>query len=99
MRFHPTRGAMTIGLSKGGQPPDEVCEEHDAVLKDMARVIAEFHDDSRRAPLHQTLRGRIVDEVVSTTRGNTLKALPHCSPKLAHTSLLPYGQSLGACTR
>ena len=47
MRFHPTRGAMTIGQSKGGLPPDEVCEEHDAVLKDMARLIDEFHDNSK----------------------------------------------------
>ena len=49
IRFHPTRGAMTLGQSKGGQPPDAVCEEEDAVLKDMARVIAEFHDNSRCA--------------------------------------------------
>ena len=47
MRFHPTRGAMTIGQSKGGLPPDEVCEEHDAVLKDMARLISEFHDNAK----------------------------------------------------
>jgi len=49
IRFHPTRGAMTLGQSKGGQPPDVVCEEEGAVLKDMARVIAEFHDNSRCA--------------------------------------------------
>ena len=49
IRFHPTRGAMTLGQSKGGQPPDAVCEEEDAVLEDMARVIAEFHDNSRCA--------------------------------------------------
>ncbi|KAK9845199.1 hypothetical protein WJX84_001132 [Apatococcus fuscideae] len=47
IRFHPTRGAMTLGKSKGGLPPDTLCEESEAVLKDMDRLIAEYHDNSR----------------------------------------------------
>ena len=47
IRFHPTRGAMTIGQSKGGLPPDDVCEEQEPVLKDMQRLIAEFHDNKK----------------------------------------------------
>lgn len=47
IRFHPTRGAMSLGKSKGGLPPDSCCEEEDACLKDMRRVITEYHDNSR----------------------------------------------------
>jgi len=44
VRFHPTRGSMSLGRSKGGLPPDSVCEDEDAILADCERVIAKFHD-------------------------------------------------------
>jgi cytosine/adenosine deaminase-related metal-dependent hydrolase len=44
LRFHPTRGAMSIGESQGGLPPDSLVEPEAAILKDMARVIDAFHD-------------------------------------------------------
>ena len=44
VRFHPTRGSMSLGQSQGGLPPDSVCEDEDAILADCARVIAQFHD-------------------------------------------------------
>jgi len=44
VRFHPTRGSMSLGQSQGGLPPDEICEDEDAILADCERVIAEFHD-------------------------------------------------------
>ena len=47
MRFHPTRGAMSMGKSKGGAAPDSTCEEEEDILKDMKRLIPEFHDNTR----------------------------------------------------
>lgn len=44
LRFHPTRGAMSIGESQGGLPPDDLVEAEAAILKDMTRVIDTFHD-------------------------------------------------------
>ncbi len=44
LRFHPTRGAMSIGESKGGLPPDSLVEEENAILEDMIRVVDGFHD-------------------------------------------------------
>ncbi len=44
IRFHPTRGAMSVGESKGGLPPDSVVEEEADILKDMVRVVDAFHD-------------------------------------------------------
>ena len=44
MRFHPTRGAMSIGQSDGGLPPDALVEREADILKDSQRVIDAFHD-------------------------------------------------------
>ena len=49
IRFHATRGAMSLGQSKGGLPPDTLVEREDAILADMRRVVETFHDDSRYA--------------------------------------------------
>ncbi|WP_212525406.1 8-oxoguanine deaminase [Actibacterium sp. MT2.3-13A] len=44
LRFHPTRGAMSIGESAGGLPPDVLVEREAAILDDCIRVIDAFHD-------------------------------------------------------
>ena len=44
LRFHPTRGAMSIGESAGGLPPDGLVEQEAAILEDCIRVIDRFHD-------------------------------------------------------
>ena len=49
LRFHPTRGAMSIGESAGGLPPDALVEAEQAILADCERVIDAFHDASEGA--------------------------------------------------
>ncbi|MFU8881840.1 MAG: 8-oxoguanine deaminase [Rhodobacterales bacterium] len=49
MRFHPTRGAMSIGQSKGGLPPDGLVEREEHILNDCIRVIDAFHDPAEGA--------------------------------------------------
>ena len=44
LRFHPTRGAMSIGESAGGLPPDSLVEREPAIQEDMIRVVDRFHD-------------------------------------------------------
>ncbi|MDO6589219.1 8-oxoguanine deaminase [Loktanella sp. D2R18] len=44
LRFHATRGAMSIGESDGGLPPDSLVEDENAILQDSIRVIDAFHD-------------------------------------------------------
>lgn len=44
LRFHPTRGAMSIGESAGGLPPDSLVEREAAILEDCIRVVDRFHD-------------------------------------------------------
>ncbi len=46
LRFHPTRGAMSIGESDGGLPPDSLVEQEARILDDMIRVVDRFHDAS-----------------------------------------------------
>ena len=49
LRFHATRGSMSIGASKGGLPPDSLVEREEAILTDCIRVIDAFHDPSEGA--------------------------------------------------
>lgn len=49
LRFHPTRGAMSIGESAGGLPPDALVEREGAILEDMIRVVDAFHDPAEGA--------------------------------------------------
>jgi len=51
LRFHPTRGSMSVGESAGGLPPDRLVEREDAILRDTRRVIETFHDASRHSML------------------------------------------------
>ncbi len=44
LRFHATRGSMSVGQSAGGLPPDSLTEREDAILADCIRVIDRFHD-------------------------------------------------------
>ncbi|WP_296420959.1 8-oxoguanine deaminase [Pseudooctadecabacter sp.] len=49
LRFHPTRGAMSIGESDGGLPPDSLVEREADILEDCIRVIDAHHDASEGA--------------------------------------------------
>jgi 8-oxoguanine deaminase len=46
VRFHPSRGSMSLGKSRGGLPPDSVVEDEDAILSDCARAVEQHHDPS-----------------------------------------------------
>ncbi len=51
LRFHASRGSMSVGESKGGLPPDSLVETEDYILKDSQRLIEEYHDNSRYSML------------------------------------------------
>lgn len=44
LRFHATRGSMSIGESDGGLPPDALVERESDILKDSIRVVDKYHD-------------------------------------------------------
>lgn len=44
VRFHPTRGSMSLGRSQGGLPPDDVTQSGEAIMADCERLIRKYHD-------------------------------------------------------
>ncbi|GAP39983.1 8-oxoguanine deaminase [Flexilinea flocculi] len=44
LRFHASRGSMSLGESKGGLPPDSVVDSEENILSDCIRVIEKYHD-------------------------------------------------------
>lgn len=55
IRFHAARGAMSVGESKGGLPPDSVVEDEKAILKDMQRVVETYHNPERHSMLQTVI--------------------------------------------
>jgi cytosine/adenosine deaminase-related metal-dependent hydrolase len=55
LRFHPCRGSMDLGRSRGGLPPDEVVEDRDEILAASERAIERFHDPSPESMLRIAL--------------------------------------------
>jgi len=44
MRFHPTRGSMSLSIKDGGLPPDDVVQDHDLILAESKRAVERHHD-------------------------------------------------------
>jgi cytosine/adenosine deaminase-related metal-dependent hydrolase len=44
IRFHPTRGSMSLSKKDGGLPPDSVVQTEDEILADCQRMIERYHD-------------------------------------------------------
>lgn len=55
MRFHPTRGSMSVGRKQGGLPPDSVVQKEERILADSERTIARYHDPAPGSMLRVAL--------------------------------------------
>ena len=51
IRFHAARGAMSLGESDGGLPPDSLVEREPDILRDTQRLIEAWHDPNPQAML------------------------------------------------
>ena len=49
MRFHASRGSMSVGERQGGLPPDRVVEDEATILAETQRAIERWHDPRRYA--------------------------------------------------
>lgn len=47
IRFHATRGSMSLGRSRGGLPPDSVVQNEEEILLDSERLIDRYHDRNK----------------------------------------------------
>ena len=72
IRFHATRGSMSVGRSRGGLPPDDCVEDEDAILADCERVIRAHHDPAPGAMVRVALAPcspfSVSPELMSETR-------------------------------
>ena len=51
IRFHASRGAMSLGESDGGLPPDHLVEREPDILRDTQRLIETWHDPKPQSML------------------------------------------------
>lgn len=51
MRFHATRGSMSVGESAGGLPPDDLVEAEGDILRDTQRLLEAYDDRGRYSML------------------------------------------------
>ena len=49
MRFHPTRGSMSLSQKDGGLPPDSVVQDDEEILADSKRLVDAHHERARGA--------------------------------------------------
>ena len=49
IRFHPTRGSMSLSQKDGGLPPDDVVQDDDTILAESETAVAKHHDRSHGA--------------------------------------------------
>jgi len=55
VRFHPTRGSMSLSQKDGGLPPDDVVQDDDEILADSERLVGLHHDRSPDAMVRVAL--------------------------------------------
>jgi 8-oxoguanine deaminase len=55
LRLHASRGAMSLGESQGGLPPDSVVDTEEHILADSQRLIERYHDAMPGSKIHIVL--------------------------------------------
>jgi cytosine/adenosine deaminase-related metal-dependent hydrolase len=55
VRFHPTRGSMSLSVKDGGLPPDSVVQDHDVILDESKQAVERHHDRSHGAMVRVAL--------------------------------------------
>jgi cytosine/adenosine deaminase-related metal-dependent hydrolase len=85
LRFHPTRGAMDLGASQGGLPPDSVVEDLDTVLAATEAAITRFHDPAYDSMLRVavapcspfSVTGKLMTEAAALARRHGVRLHTH----------------------
>jgi len=49
IRFHPTRGSMSLSVKDGGLPPDDVVADDDEILAASEAAVGRYHDRAHSA--------------------------------------------------
>ena len=86
IRFHATRGSMSLGRDQGGLPPMSVIQTEDVILEDSERLIGRYHDASDYAMLRIALAPCSPFSVTKTLMWET-KELARKRGVMLHTHL------------
>jgi cytosine/adenosine deaminase-related metal-dependent hydrolase len=90
LRFHVSRGSMSLGESDGGLPPDSVVESEDRILEDCQRVVARHHDPEPGAMTRVVLAPcspfSVTDELMTATAAMARKLGVTMHTHLAETA-------------
>jgi len=86
LRFHPTRGSMSMSKKDGGLPPDSVVQSEDEILSEYERVISKYHDRSKYAMVKVALAPCSPFSVTESLMEKTLE-LAEKRDVLLHTHL------------
>ena len=85
IRFHPCRGSMSLGRSKGGLPPDDLIQDEEEILKDSERLINKYHDPEKYSMLRIALApcspfsvtGELLKETIRFARERKVRCHTH----------------------
>jgi len=86
VRFHASRGSMSLGESKGGLPPDRVVETEDFILKESQRLVEQYHDSKPGAMMRVVLAPCSPFSVTADLMRESAKMARHYGVRL-HTHL------------
>jgi cytosine/adenosine deaminase-related metal-dependent hydrolase len=90
LRFHPCRGSMDLGRTRGGLPPDEVTEDRDAILAATERAIDTWHDPAPGSMLRIavapcspfSVTGELMQEAARLARARGVRLHTHLAETL-----------------
>jgi cytosine/adenosine deaminase-related metal-dependent hydrolase len=86
VRFHPTRGSMSLSVKDGGLPPDSVVQDDDTILAESAAAVARFHDRSHGSMTQIALAPCSPFSVTTQLMGSTAQLAADLDVRL-HTHL------------
>jgi cytosine/adenosine deaminase-related metal-dependent hydrolase len=55
LRFHPTRGSMSVSQKDGGLAPESICQDEDTILAECEGAVSAYHDPAPGAMLRIAL--------------------------------------------
>jgi cytosine/adenosine deaminase-related metal-dependent hydrolase len=84
MRFHPTRGSMSLSEKDGGLPPDDVVADDDEILAACDQAVARHHDRSHGAMVRIALAPCSPFSVTESLMGRTAELAERLDVRL-HT--------------
>ncbi len=89
IRFHPCRGSMSLGKSKGGLPPDDLVQSEEEILKDSERLVSKYHDPKEFSMLRIALAPcspfSVTKELLQETIELARKKKVRCHTHIAET--------------